>query len=569
MPRVRLRGAIATPEQRLAHDRHRPWVIVPVLLVLLLYCWCYTHLAAWLGVPTPADLLGALGLDLPRVLDTDGNFDAKLHVSHTSLFGNDDERLIVFAALFGCFLTTYFLPLRHKALAAVGWFVPTFAALYGPRAALQLLAAHLAIYLAFHPTQRHSGRVAAVLGAASALLLVDGPPIVQAPATLLAAGLAALLHRRFAPVLAADGRVARIVRTLLIHSCMLTIAVGCVREGLTGEAWQLPVGLVFFFYQWARLMVYHADFRDGEVPRDLAVSEYLAVFLSPVGIPNFAYAPYLGQGYAYLRERLLADDKSALVRSGVRLWCLALVYMVFAEQLVALFIAAVDAMLGVKVYAFTSELVRAHLRGTRLSTPTVLLSTLVDQARIFLIYGGVTHFRVGAWRVMGHRVDTQYDRPWLATNLANLWGRFAFHFREFLVRVIYYPVFLSCFKKRPMLRIFCATMVTTVIGNLVWGHVPPRTITHLTWPRLTTILSTWPYFLLLGLGISLTQLVLVRRPRTRRPWTRDRRLALDVICAYLTLQYFALIHIFIRPQPGGSLQDYAQLMLIGLGIHLE
>ncbi|MFY0533701.1 hypothetical protein [Nannocystis pusilla] len=46
---MRLRGSKPAPEALRAHDRHRPWVIAPVLAVLLLYCWCYTHLAAWLG----------------------------------------------------------------------------------------------------------------------------------------------------------------------------------------------------------------------------------------------------------------------------------------------------------------------------------------------------------------------------------------------------------------------------------------------------------------------------------------------------------------------------------------
>ena len=515
---IQLPGARRSPELLAARDRHRPWDVVPVFVVLLVYCWCYTNLAAWLGAPTPGACVDWLGLGLPRVVDDDGDFHAKLHVSFTGLLDGDDERLVVFAALFGCFLTTYFLPLRHKAKAAVLWFVPAFVALYGWQPTLQLLAAHLAIYASFH---------ARALG---------------------------------------EGRAVRALRWLLVQSCMLTIAAGCVVNGVTGAAWKLPVGLVFFFYQWARLMVYHADFRDGLVPRDLGVFDYLALFLTPVTIANVGYAPYLGQGHVYLQGRLLALDKSALVRSGVRLWLLALVYMLFAEQAVAWFIDGVQRVWGIPVYAFTAELVREHLRGAPLSTPTVLLSTLVDQARIFLIYGGVTHFRVGAWRVMGYAVDTQYDRPWLATNLANLWGRFAFHFRDFLVRVFYYPVFLKMFRRRPLLRIFFATMVATVVGNLIWGHVPPKTITALTWGSLTTILSTWPYFVLLGLGISLTQMVLATRPRTRRPWTRDRWLVLDVVCAYLTLQYFALIHVFIRPQPGGTLADSARLVLIGLGL---
>jgi D-alanyl-lipoteichoic acid acyltransferase DltB (MBOAT superfamily) len=568
--RVRLRGSKVAPATLRAHDRHRPWVVLPVLAVLLVYCWCYTHLADWLGLTTPRELFAALGLDGTDILDADGNIDAKLRVSNTALFGDDDERLIVFAGLFGCFLTAYFAPLRWKSWAVVAWFVPLFAALYGLRAAGLLVAAHLAIWLAFHPTAAGSGRAAALWGGLVAALAAGGHGAFAAAATVAAgASIFAWLYRRVGPALARGGRLVALVRTCLIQTCMIVIIVAAAREGLGGRAWALPLGLLFFCYQWARLMVYHADYRDGEVPRDLPLGDYLALFLTPVALPNLAYAPYLGQGYTYLKERHLADDKTALVLSGLGLWCLALVYMVFAERATAGFIALVEGNLGVETYAFTSQLVRAHLRGEELSTPTVLLSTVVDQARIYLIYGGVTHFRVGAWRIMGWRVDTQYDRPWLATNLAALWGRFAFHFREFLVRVFYYPVFFAWFKRRPALRIFAATMVATVIGNLIWGHVPPRTIADLRWSTLTKILSTWPYFLLLGLGISLTQVWLLRRPRTRKPWTRDRRIVLDVLCAYLTFQFFALIHVFIRPQDGGSLGAYVRLFLRGFGIRLE
>jgi hypothetical protein len=564
--RVRLRGGAVSPEQQQAHDRHRPWVVLPVLAVLAVYCWCYTHVARWCGALTPADVAARLGLALPRVLDDDGNIDAKLQVSRTALLGNDDERLLVFAVLFACFLSVYFLPIRHKRAAIVAWFLVGFTAVFGLAPALTVLTAHLAIWLAFHPTHRHGPRLAGAFAAlAACLALVDVPPIRAAPVIALAALVGAPIFRRLAPTLAAGGRLVAALRTALIQACMLTLVVAAAWHGLTGAAWKLPVGRVFYLYQWARLMVYHADYADGQVPKDLGPIAYLSIFLSPAGIFNMTHAPYLGQAHVYLEQRFLAEDKSALVLSGVRLWCLALIYMVFAEQAIAAFVAVARELLGTPVYAFTSELVREHLRGEQLSSASVLLSTLVDQARIFLIYGGVTHFRVGTWRIFGYAMEPQYDRPWLATNLATLWGRFAFHFREFLVRVFYYPVFLRCFRRRPVLRIFFATMVATVVGNLVWGHIPPALLGAPTWNTLTAILSTWPYFVLLGLGISLTQVWLLRRPRSRRPWTRDRRFVLDLVCAYLTLQYFALIHIYIRPQPGGSLAQSTRLVWIGLG----
>ena len=254
--------------------------------------------------------------------------------------------------------------------------------------------------------------------------------------------------------------------------------------------------------------------------------------------------------------------------SGLRLWSVALLYLVFGETLVRETVVFIQHLFGVTVYTSTAHLVEQYVEGAPIGTATVLLSTFLDQVRVFLVFGAITHFRVGAWRVFGHDVDPQYNRPWMATNLVALWGRFAFHYREFLVRTFYYPIFFRFFKKYLYLRVFLATMVATSIGNHIWGHVPDRLYSKgVTLENLIMILRAWPYYLLLGLGISLTQLYLMRKGRTRRPWTLDRRIGLDILAAYCTMQYFCLIHIFARPHPQGTLGDLTRLFLIGLGIH--
>ncbi len=74
--------------------------------------------------------------------------------------------------------------------------------------------------------------------------------------------------------------------------------------------------------------------------------------------------------------------------------------------------------------------------------------------------------------------------------------------------------------------------------------------------------------MLLGLGISLSQFILLNNKRKRKPWTRDRWFLKDVVATYLTLQYFALIHIFARPTSGSTVWDLFRLFLTGLGIKI-
>src|SRR5262249_3541449 len=118
-------------------------------------------------------------------------------------------------------------------------------------------------------------------------------------------------------------------------------------------------------------------------------------------------------------------------------------------------------------------------------------------------------------------------------------------------------------------RIFVATLAAAGVGNLVWGHVTEGLFYRgLRFESIVAVLRTWPYFALLGAAIAVTEIYLVGRRRSRKPWTPGPRLLLDVAAAYATLQFYALITIFARPAPGSTLGRLARLVLIGIGIHI-
>ncbi len=151
-----------------------------------------------------------------------------------------------------------------------------------------------------------------------------------------------------------------------------------------------------------------------------------------------------------------------------------------------------------------------------------------------------------------------------------LWSRYAFHQREFLVRAFYYPVLFRFFKKHTKLRIFAATMAAAGFGNLVWAHmVEGLYFEGLEFESITHVLRTWPYFVLLGLGISINVIYSVGRKNRRKPWTWGPGIFLDILCVYVTLQFFCLIHVFARPSVDSTLWDHTRLFLVGLGIHID
>ena len=178
------------------------------------------------------------------------------------------------------------------------------------------------------------------------------------------------------------------------------------------------------------------------------------------------------------------------------------------------------------------------------------------------------HFKVGLWRVCGYQVDPYFNFPWLSTNLVSLWSRFTFHYREFLVRAFYYPVFFKFFKGHTHLRIFAATMAAACFGNLIWGHITEAGFYYgIKRDSLFGSLEQWPYFVLLGIGITASEFWLLHKKKTsRKPWTPDKFFFCDILSAYATLQFYALIHIFVNTHNKATVTDSLLLLLAGLGI---
>lgn len=568
-----LKNAPVSDAQRRANDTHRPSVVLAVLAVLAAYLYLFTLAADPLGMPLPEDLAERAGVEgMGRVFDSDRNVESAMGIRLTDRFeSSDDERMVFLLVLAAAFLCAYFLPVRHKQPALVGWAAVAILLLYGPAATAGLLAAHLGVHAVLHPDRARGPTLAglAALLAWGAFLLDPEDPERLWLAAALPLGAAAGYRFGLLPLLARP-RIAPLLRTLVVQSAIVTVGVSALVEGAGGGEWRLPLGLLLFFWQWERLMMYHVDYKDGLVPRDLGLAPYLAVFWNPGVIPNWNWGVTIGQGYAYCQSGFLAEDKNKLVLGGVKLLLIAMLYLAFWQWARHLLVELFSG-LGVDVHrAYTKDLVRHFTRGGEVTTLSVLCTTFLDLVRWTMLWAGIVHFKVGVWRICGYRMDPYIHRPWASTNLTTLWSRFTYHYREFLVRCFYYPVFLRFFKKNRYLRVFVATLAAAGFGNLVWGHVTERLFYRgMEWEHVLWVMATWPYFVLLGVGIGLSHVYLLWRKRRRRPWTWDRWIWTDVLAAYATLQFYALIHIFARPHRDSTTGDLFRLFLKGFGIDVS
>jgi hypothetical protein len=560
-----------TDEKRRAHDRHSGWTVAAVLALLFTYAYLFTHICYDLGLPAPQDVGNYLGITLAHVFDADHNVSAFIQIERTSLFGpNDDERLAYLLFLLGAFLSAYFLPLNEKKNALVFWSVLAIGALYGVQACLLMLCLHTVLYLILHPKQ--SLGFAALPGmllwfamSANHTWTIDLFSF-WAYAPLISIALYAWLIR---PLLGKP-KVAAVLRTIAVQAAIIIVFIGTVYNGmLAQEDWKFPLGLLLFLFQWERIIMYHIDYKDGTVPEDISYLNYLSVFFSPGGIPNWTDRVCIAQGYAYLDNTFLCRDKNAIVMGGVRIMLVALGYLVLGDWFRYAAVDLFEAM-GIPVFGgSTKGLVRYYMEHGDVGTLSVLSATMLNLFKWFIVFAAIGHFKVGVWRLCGYDVAPSFDKPWLATNLVSFWGRFTYHYREFLVRAFYYPVFFRYFRKHRKTRIVVATLASAGLGNMVWGHMVEIAYYRGMEPQaLLFVAGHWPYYLLLGGGIALTELYLLKHKRKRKPWTKDRWIMTDLLAAYATLQFFALIHVFNRSAGGSTVIDQAKLFLIAFGIHL-
>lgn len=567
-----LTSSTVTDEQRRLNDRHSSIVVIAALVLLCVYMYLFTPVSDFIGVPQPQVLAETLHINIPYVFDNDLNVETELAVPQARAFVHSDDSLLVLLLVVAvAFLCAYYLPLRYKQGSLVLWSLIAIGILYGSDAAAALLLAHLLVYLVFHPDRKQGVWISAVAGLAGYWAFLGGSdPVGKQVLFALALPLLAVGVYRYSirPLLHHE-RAAAVLRTVVIHAAVLTICLNLVIDVVGGAGIIVPLGVMLFFFQWARLFMYHIDYQDGLVPKTLSLDRYLAVFLNPGVLPNWYWAATIPQGYAYVNNSFLCKDKNRIVLDGVKLLCLALLYLVFGYWALRQLEGALIGI-GLEVHQSSIRLmVHRFTLGQEIDTLSVLLTTLLDLVEGVLAFVGVVHFKVAIWRICGYHIEPYFNKPWLATNLMAFWTRYAYYYREFLVRAFYYPAFFRFSKLHPDFRILVASLAAAALGNLI-THIIEHTLNRgMNAESVDYVLFTWPYFLLLGIGIAVSMIFMRRRKRRRKPWTLDRWFALDMLSAYVTIQYFALIHIFARPTEASTLGDMFVLFMLGLGINLQ
>lgn len=155
------------------------------------------------------------------------------------------------------------------------------------------------------------------------------------------------------------------------------------------------------------------------------------------------------------------------------------------------------------------------------------------------IWGGPI---VASARLAGYRLLRNTCRPLASTTLVDFWNRYYFYYKELLVEMFFFPTFVRCFKTFKRLRLFFATIMAATVGNFIFHFVRDISLTqHYGFTnQLEYFQGQAVYYVVLGVGIGLSQMR-IHRERTRRGWLRRQVLpSINVLGFYCFLQIFTV-----------------------------
>jgi len=280
--------------------------------------------------------------------------------------------------------------------------------------------------------------------------------------------------------------------------------------------WMVPIGISFFTLQ---AVGYLLDVMRGERLPETHLG-YFAVYMA--FFPHLVAGPIGRSTHLLPQFRETHNPEYDQLSRGVRQIMWGLFQKVVVADNLGIF---VDSVYGdVRIYA-----------GFPLIIATVFYSL-----QLYCDFAGYSNVALGSARLMGFDLTPNFDRPYLAQNLAEFWRRWHVSLSRWLGDNVHKPIAVAL-RAHPRAGLVLAILSTFVLCGLWHG-------------------ATWN-FVVWGLlhGVALSALALTGRPRRRlekamTPWWHA------VVCVAATTLFVSFTWVFFRTESLGDAMYAVQHM---------
>ena len=264
------------------------------------------------------------------------------------------------------------------------------------------------------------------------------------------------------------------IAALAAIGVLLTYGRATLGFGLPNQFWQV-LGAIFMF----RLAVYLYDIRHATTRPTLR--EYLSYFLI---LPNFYFLLFPVIDYKTSRKTYYQRDIHLIAQQGIR-WILRGTVQLLIYR----------AIQYLKPTASPEEV-------TSFGT---LAALMVMTYLLYLRVSGHFHIIIGLLHLFGYDLPETHRRYLLARTLTDFWRRINIYWKDFMVKLVYFPVFFKFRKSGETRAQIVATALVFVITWLLHSY-------QWFWLR-GTWLFTWNDTLFWGIlgGVVIVNVLMERR----------------------------------------------------------
>jgi alginate O-acetyltransferase complex protein AlgI len=227
------------------------------------------------------------------------------------------------------------------------------------------------------------------------------------------------------------------LRVLLLTAIFAVLAYGCATRRLHLPVAFYPVfGAIFMF----RLIGYVYDFAHAKAPPRLL--PFLSYFFL---LPNFSFLLFPVIDFPTMRRTYYQRDIHQIAQQGIH-WITR---------------GAIQLML----YRLVLYLNDSYLPD-RVNSLSALVATIVLTFLLYLNVSGTFHLIIGFLHLFGYDLPETHRRYYLASSFLDFWRRINIYWKDFMVKIVYFPVY---FKLRRKGEARAQVIATVAVFLVTWA----------------------------------------------------------------------------------------------------
>ncbi len=345
--------------------------------------------------------------------------------------------------------------------------------------------------------------------------------------------------------------VAHLPLPWVLRIAVLVLA-GLFLGGLRAGAWEAPwatdlkpalpiLGSMFLF----RMVLYvHAERSD---PRPAPWTQRLAYFFL---LPNLLFALFPIVDYRTFQRTYYNSPAAEIYQKGIR-WMLRGVFHLLLYRLI-------------------------YLHFTPAATDVIDLATfvlyMVSAYALYLRVSGLFHLIIGLLCLFGFQLPETHHNYFLASGFNDLWRRINIYWKDFMMKIVYYPVFLRMRRSGATRAMVVSTFVVFLISW--WLHSLQLFWVRGTFPLTLVDAIFWILFAVFVLANSLLQArggsrsLLTKRIRPRAAMVHALKVTsmFTFMCAFWTFWTAGTLPAWLALVDGAASGPRGQFLWLAAGL---